>query len=144
MITVDVGRLLEHPLTIVAAAAIVSAAGWAIQATIRARRDRSARDAALGRTLQAIERDLALIAPHFRPPKPGEPDTSVPGRLLALEANGRQMRADFVDHMDAEMRKHDEHRRERTEDRTEMRSTAQRIHDRLDELIAFVHARLGT
>lgn len=128
---VDVAALAEHPLVLLVLSVAATAAGWAIQRWWKAR---SERDAAL----KAIQQDLALIAPHFRPPEPGQPNTSVPGRLESLEHNARQMRQDFLEHMDAEMRKHDDHRRVRSEDRREFRSAAQRLHDRIDQIFELI------
>lgn len=128
---VDVAAVIEHPAVLLVLSAAVTAVGWGIQRWTRARTERT--DA-----LRSIQQDLALIAPHFRPPEPGQPNTSVPGRLESLEDNARQMRADFLEHMDAEMRKHDDHRRARNEDRREFRSAAQRLHDRIDQLFELI------
>lgn len=130
-VEVDVAALAQHPLVLLALSVAATAAGWYLRRWAKARAERD-------EALRSIQQDLALIVPHFRPPAPGQPNTSVPGRLESLEANARQMREDFLEHMDAEMRKHDDHRRERTEDRREFRSAAQRLHDRIDQLFELI------
>lgn len=131
---IDVGALIEHPF-VLAMVPVTLTIAVLVARGLRARRDR---EAARDRTIASIERDMALVAPHFRPPEPGQPNTWVPGRLEALEDNARQMRSDFLEHMDAEMRKHVEHHRERTEDRREFRSAAERLHERIDQLFEFL------
>lgn len=110
----DWSAVVDHPLFVGTALLVI---GLVVEGGRRMLRD-----------IGAMRRDVSVIAPHFTPPEPGQPDVSVPGRLGALEKDSRDLRTDLVEHMRDE-------RTSRDEDRREMREAVQRLHDRIDEAL---------